>query len=164
MARLVLVCGSTVAGKTTYSISLAKQMDAVKFSVDPWMQTLFSKDMKSLDVEWLMERVARCHEQIWEVSAQILMLQGRVVLDLGFTTKAHRELFRLKAEELGIKPELHYINTPLDVRIKRIKQRNANRDPELYSFEVTDLMFNFMEPKFEVPDEIELENGVTVTI
>jgi len=46
MAKLILVCGSTGAGKTTYSISLAQKIEAVKFSIDPWMQTLFSKDIE----------------------------------------------------------------------------------------------------------------------
>ena len=70
MARLVLVCGSTGAGKTTYSMCLAEEAGAVRFSIDPWMQRLFSDDMESLDYSWIMERVDRCHEQIWEVSRQ----------------------------------------------------------------------------------------------
>ena len=159
MTRLVLVCGATGAGKTTYSISLAKELDAVRFSIDPWMHRLFSKDMKSLDFDWVMERVSRCQEQIWEVSKQIIALQGNVILDLGFTTKAHRQDFITKASEVGAHSELHYLNVPVGVRKDRVEQRNIDRDPELYSFEVTDIMFDFMEPKFEPPDEQELKNG-----
>ena len=40
---------------------------------------------------------------------------------------------------------------------------NERKTPELYAFEVTDMMFNFMEPKFEVPEADELINGHTVT-
>jgi len=87
MARLILVCGPTGVGKTTYSLSLSKEIGAIRFSIDPWMQTLFAKDMTSLDYEWMIERVNRCYEQIWQVSEQILTLNGKVVLDLGFTTK-----------------------------------------------------------------------------
>lgn len=162
MTRLILVCGSTGAGKTTYSISLANEIDAVKFSIDPWMQTLFSKDMKSLNFEWLMERVSRCHEQIWDVSKQILTLQGNVILDLGFTTKLQRQMFVAKAKEIGVNPELHYLDVSADVRKERVKHRNVSKEPELYSFEVTDIMFNYMEPKFEAPDAVELENGCTI--
>ena len=43
MARLILVCGPTGVGKTTYSISLAKEIEAIRFSIDHWMQTLFLK-------------------------------------------------------------------------------------------------------------------------
>ena len=162
MARLILVCGPTGVGKTTYSLSLAKESGAIRFSIDPWMQTLFSKDMVSLDYSWMIERVKRCCEQIWEVSEQILTLSGNVVLDLGFTTKEQRDLFSNRAEELGINAEIHYLDAPKDIRRKRIKKRNLEKDPSVYAFEVTDMMFNFMEPRFEVPSQEELEHGCTI--
>lgn len=163
MARLVLVCGPTGAGKTTYARSLSKEIGAVRFSIDPWMQTLFAKDMTTLDYAWMMERVHRCYEQIWDVSAQILALDGHVILDLGFTTKAQRNLFSDRAKVLDIQAEVHYVDAPKAVRRKRIAKRNAEKDPAVYAFEVTDMMFNFMEPRFEVPDQEELQNGRKVT-
>jgi DNA polymerase III delta prime subunit len=60
MARLVLVCGPTGVGKTTHSLSLADEIKGVKFSIDPWMQTLFSKDMTELDFEWMMPLFSFC--------------------------------------------------------------------------------------------------------
>jgi len=162
MARLILVCGPTGVGKTTHSLSLANEIKAIKFSIDPWMHTLFSKDMTSLDFEWMMERVHRCSEQIWQVSEQILALNGSVILDLGFTTKAQRDIFAHRARELGINPEIHYLNASKDTRKQRVDKRNTEKDPSVYVFEVTDMMFNFMEPRFEVPDEEELKNGRTI--
>ena len=162
MARLILVCGPTGAGKTTYSLSLSKEIDAVRFSIDPWMQTLFSKDMTSLDYSWMIERVNRCYEQIWEVSEQILSLNGNIILDLGFTTKEERKHFFDLSKGLNIEPEIHYLDASKDIRKKRIEKRNIEKDPSIYSFEVNDMMFNFMEPKFEIPDQKELENGCKV--
>ena len=162
MKRLILVCGPTGAGKTTYSISLAKEIDAIRFSIDPWMQTLFSKDMVSLDYSWMIERVNRCYEQIWEVSQQILEINNSVVLDLGFTTKAQRDTFREKAKKLNLDAELHYLNATPDVRKQRVEKRNTEKDPTVFSFEVTDMMFNFMEPRFEIPDQDELKHGCSV--
>jgi len=123
------------------------------------MQTLFSKDMINLDFEWMMERVNRCSEQIWQVSEQILAINGNVILDLGFTTKAQRDIFANRARELGINPEIHYLDASKDTRKQRVDKRNTEKDPSVYTFEVTDIMFNFMEPRFEVPDEEELKNG-----
>ena len=163
MARLILVCGPTGAGKTTYSLSLSKEVEAIRFSIDPWMQTLFSKDMTSLDYSWMIERVNRCYEQIWQVSEQILTINGNVVLDLGFTTKSQRDIFSERAKELGIDSEIHYLDASKDVRRKRIEKRNIEKDPNVYAFEVTDVMFNFMEPKFEVPNQEELKNGCKVS-
>jgi len=162
MARLILVCGPTGAGKTTYSLSLSKEIGAVRFSIDPWMQTLFSKDMTSLDYSWMIERVNRCYEQIWQVSEQILSLNGNVILDLGFTTKEQRVLFSERAKALNIDSEVHYLDAPKDIRKKRIEKRNIDKDPSVYSFEVNNMMFNFMEPRFEAPDQKELENGFKV--
>lgn len=164
MKRLILVCGATGAGKTTYSLSLAKQISAVRFSIDPWMQTLFSKDMTSLDFSWMMERVERCSTQIWEVSQQILMVGGNVILDLGFTTKAQRSVFVDKAAAMGVESELHYVQASPALRRQRVEKRNAQKDPSVYAFEVTDMMFDFMEPRFEVPDSDELLNGLTVSV
>lgn len=162
MARLLLVCGPTGAGKTSYSLSLAKEIGAVRFSIDPWMQTLFAKDMTSLDYSWMIERVGRCYEQIWEVGEQVLKLGGSVVLDLGFTTREQRARFVNKAKTIGLEAEVHYLEAPLGIRKQRVKQRNLEKDPAVYSFEVTDMMFNFMEPKFEVPSDEELKNGCKV--
>ncbi|MFD2177503.1 AAA family ATPase [Veronia pacifica] len=164
MARLILVCGPVGAGKTTYSMSLCAEIKAVKFSIDPWMQALFAKDMDSLDFSWIMERVNRCHEQIWEVCEQILSLDGSVVLDLGFTTRVQRDVFVNKSRALNIEAEIHYLDVPTETRRQRVANRNVEKDPKVYSFDVTDMMFNFMEPKFEVPDASELANGRKVIV
>jgi len=162
MARLILVSGPSGAGKTTYSQSLSKEVEAVLFSIDPWMQTLFSKDMTSLDYEWMIERVNRCYEQIWQVSKQILALNGNVILDLGFTTKAQREVFSDRAKEMNLNSELHYLDVPTNIRKQRIAKRNHEKDPAVFAFEVTDVMFDFMETIYEVPDQDELEFGLKV--
>ena len=164
MNKLIIVCGLTGAGKTTYSIELCDKLGAIRFSIDPWMQTLFSKDMKSLDFSWMMERVERCQSQIWEVSKQILFNNGVVVLDLGFTTKSQRALFVEKATEIGIDVEIHYLETPLDIRKQRVKKRNTEKDPSVYAFEVTPEMFEFMEPRFEQPTDDELRDGSVTVI
>lgn len=162
MARLILVCGPTGVGKTTYSLSLAKEIEAIRFSIDPWMQTLFSQDMTTLDFTWMMERVNRCYEQIWKVSEQILAIHGNVILDLGFTTKEQRDMFSNRARALNIDPEIHYLDATTDTRKQRVDKRNKEKDPSVYTFEVTDMMFEFMEPRFEIPDKIELKNGCKI--
>ena len=164
MNKLIIVCGQTGAGKTTYSVKICNELNAIKFSIDPWMQTLFSKDMRSLDFSWMMERVERCQKQIWEVSEQVLKSGGSVVLDLGFTTKLQRQLFVEKADQIGIFAEVHYIKASVETRRKRVKKRNSEKDPTLYAFEVTDEMFDFMEPRFESPGEDELKNGKEISI
>ena len=162
MTRLILVCGPTGSGKTTYSLSLAKEIDAIRFSIDPWMQTLYADDMNSIDYDWMIERVHRCYEQIWQVSNQILAIGNNVILDLGFTTKEQRDIFANRAKQIELNPEVHYLDVPKEIRKKRVEQRNIEKDPAVYALEVTDVMFEFMEPKFEIPNENELSYGCVI--
>jgi predicted kinase len=145
-------------------MALAKEIDVIRFSIDPWMQTLFAKDMQSLDYAWILERVERCHQQIWEVAEQILQLNGNVILDLGFTTQKHRDRFKQLSKAAKVEAEIHYLEVPVAVRKQRVKQRNADKDPFLYCFEITDFMFDFMERKFEPPADAELINGRTIIL
>lgn len=162
--KVVLVCGPVGAGKTTYSIALAKEINAIRFSIDPWMQTLFAKDIKSLDYAWILERVERCHQQIWEVAEQILQLNGNVILDLGFTSRKDRDRFKALGKSVNVDTEIHYLQAPIVVRKRCVKQRNADKNPSLYSFEITDFMFDFMEGEFEPPVASELVNGRTIIL
>lgn len=128
------------------------------------MKALFEKDMPGLDYAWISERVDRCCEQIWETSRQILKLGGNVVLDLAFRSAAQRALFTTRAAQLGLRAELHYLDVPVSLRRQRVDKRNAEKDPDVFSFEVTDFMFNFMEPHFEEPGAQELEHGRRVCV
>ena len=42
--KIHMVCGSTGAGKTTYSMKLENALPAVRFSIDEWMMELFWPD------------------------------------------------------------------------------------------------------------------------
>ena len=84
-------------------------------------------------------------------------------MDLGFTTKDQRAVFVERAKALGINAEVHYLDAPADVRRKRVEKRNNEKDPTVYSFDVDDMMFDFMEPRFEIPDAEELKYGCTVS-
>lgn len=153
--RLIMVCGCTGAGKTTYSLALAAELKAVRFSIDPWMQTLFGPDMEELDYDWMIARVLRCYDQIWDVAAQILQTGGTAILDLGFTERQQRDMFYRRARDIGVEAELHFLDVATDIRQQRVQQRNTEKDPAVYMFEVTDFMFDFMETRFEHPSSDE---------
>ncbi|MFT5047054.1 MAG: putative kinase [Porticoccaceae bacterium] len=102
------------------------------------MQTLFASDMTTLDFIWMMERVQRCYEQIWQISEQILNMGGNVVLDLGFNTKEQRDAFFKRGIELSINAELHYLDVPQNIRKRRVDTRNQEKDRSVFAFEVTD--------------------------
>lgn len=117
--KVILVCGPVTDDNSTYSIALARQYNGVRFSIEQWMKNMFLKDATTLDSAWMMERVERCHLQIWELCEQILSVKGNVVLDLGFARKKHIKKFIQFAESVGAEYELHRLATTDDNRNER---------------------------------------------
>ena len=76
------------------------------------------------------------------------------VLDLGFTTKAHRDKFRELGKAAGLSVAVHFVDVPADERWRRVEQRNAQQG-ETYSLKVDRGMFDFMEGLWEPPSEAE---------
>ena len=164
MPRLILVTGKTGAGKTTYSLRLEREISAVRFSIDPWMQNLFGPDvdMNNPDYDWMIERVHRCYTQIWDTASRILQTGGNVILDLGFTEKSQRRQFIDQASSMDVVAEVHYLKRDSATRRQWVSKRNIEQDPQVFAFEVTDQMFEFMEPRFEEPSAAELETGKVI--
>ena len=160
--RVNLVSGSTGAGKSTYARALAEERQAVRFSIDEWMNNLYWPDQKpSADYRWAIERVERCERQIWASALEVLRCGRDVVLDLGFTEKRQRARFAELAMEVGAELVTYYVAADADVRRTRVRQRNEEKR-ETFEFEVTDDMFDFMEGIFEPPTDD--EPGVLLTV
>ena len=154
MGNIHLVLGPQGAGKSTYARQLAQQESAVRFSIDEWMQSLFGPDLpKALSLSWIMERVQRCEKQIWSITAQISQAGGNVVLDLGFTKIESRKAFRQLAADIGAEVQLHVLDAPYATRKERVMNRNTEKG-ETYSFEVTPMMFDFMEKFARAVEEL----------
>jgi predicted kinase len=156
MEDIHLVFGSQGAGKSTYSRQLVQSTGATCFSIDEWMNELYSPDMpKPLNFAWIMERVKRCESRIWQTAKDVAQNGGNVVLDLGFMKVKNRLEFSNLAREAGLTVHMHYVTAPLELRRHRVLARNATRG-ETFSFEVTPQMFDFMEQQFEPPTQPEL--------
>ncbi len=154
-ADIILIVGSTGAGKTTYARRLADELGAVRFSIDEWMIGLFWADSpQPIEFAWTMERVERCEAQIFAMVRQLAARGVPAVLDLGFTTKAHRDKFRALAVEAGLSAAVHFIDVPADERWYRVNRRNKERG-ETYAMQVDRQMFDFMDAMWEPPLEAE---------
>ncbi len=146
------LCGQSGAGKTSLGNRLKEhEGPALLYSVDRWMNRLFTPDLVELDMQWIAERVLRVEEQILEVAAQALDAGISVILDLGFQSRNQRERAYRWAAGREARFVLHYLDVPVEVRRRRVLQRNSERRPEVYSFEVTEFMFDVMEQYFEEP-------------
>lgn len=162
MSKVHIVFGPQGAGKSTYSMKFSKEVNGIHLSIDQWMWKLYGDDMPTpLNLKWIMERVERCEQQIWEVSKQITASGADVILDLGFTKMAKRTLFTSLAKEQNLETQIHYISAPLDIRRKRVLDRNIEQG-ETFSFEVTPGMFDFMENEFHQPSDKELSGAIII--
>lgn len=158
-ADLVLVVGCTGAGKTTYARQLADELCALRCSIDEWMMALFWADSpQPIQFQWTMERVNRCEAQIFAVAQQAAARGVPVVLDLGFTTKAHRDKFRALAAGAGLSAAVHFLDVPVDERWYRVNRRNQERG-ETFAMTVDKAMFDFIEGLWEPPAEAEWAEG-----
>ncbi len=161
-----LVCGSTGAGKTTYALRLSEQLGAVRFSIDEWMTALFWMDSpQPLDPSWSMARVERCYEQIWATASQVSARRIPCVLDLGLTRRESRARLAKLARDAGLTVQLHFVDVPVEERWRRVAARNSEKGGlHQLRFEVTREMFDYVEGRWEPPDDEEMRacHGVTI--
>jgi len=162
MAKIILICGLVGAGKSTYARGLALSNDAIRFSVDEWMTTLFQADWPDdLNYNWAMERIDRIEDQMWQMVIQHMENDISVVMDLGLLKKDHRQKFYDLAAAQNYKLETHLVEADKDIRWERVQKRNSEKG-KTYSLQVNREMFDFCENLFERPDSEELRNGVII--
>jgi len=162
MTTIHMIYGRQGAGKTTYALALAKQEQAIRFSIDEWMGELYGPDLpQALDFSWIMERVKRCEHRIWQTALAITDAGNSVILDLGFMKTQDRTSFLSLANHHNLATQLHFVTATHDLRRQRVISRNTSKK-ETFSFEVTPEMFDFMETQFEPPNPQELKASIHI--
>lgn len=155
-AVLHLIAGSTGAGQTTYAMALAAREGGVRLSIDEWMTALYTPDQPARpDFAWMVERVDRCEDRMWDVARQVALLGKPAVIDCGLTRASHRAKWAAWAAAAGLPVRLHHLDVPREERWRRVQARNAERGAT-YRLEVTPGMFEFVEGLWEPPTEAEM--------
>ncbi len=159
MEQLHFICGPQGAGKSTRARKLATELDAVVFAIDDWMIQLYGPDLpQPPDFGWIMARVRRCEDLIWQLAQAVVHAGGRAVLDIGFMTAADRLRFRHLADTAGLSWRLHPVTAPVDIRRQRVAQRNVDRG-DTFALVVTPQMFDAMEGRYQAPETSEFSAG-----
>lgn len=159
---LHLISGLPCAGKSTYAAELQRRRDAVHFSLDRWLITLFGR--YSVEIDGYSEHVRRvyaCRDVIWSCAAELLVRGADVILDDGFFRRDDRRRFTAAARELGAPSTIHFIDTPPDVLRARLAARNQN--PGEYHFEITLDALNAFLAFYEAPSDDEGAEIVVVS-
>ncbi len=105
------------AGKTTLAKQLETEHHALRLTPDEWMMPLFGWgefENKREVVEALL----------WQVAARALLLGVNVVLDYGLWGRSERGEYRARAEALGARVRLHFLDVPKAELWRRIEARN----------------------------------------
>lgn len=119
MSTLFLLVGLPGSGKTTLARRLEREQRALRLTPDEWMNPLFGAG-ESEGKRWVLES-----ELLWGVAVRALTLGVNVVLDYGCWSREERDLFRVRAADLGAAFELHVLDAPLEVLWARLEARNA---------------------------------------
>ncbi|HEX7152770.1 MAG TPA: AAA family ATPase [Thermoanaerobaculia bacterium] len=157
MARIHLIVGPVGAGKSTFALQLAAQHDAVRFNLDEWMPRLFSPDRPATGViEWYVERAARCVDQIWSVTQQLLGLGIDVVLEIGLIRRHEREALYARVDAEAFDLTIYVLDAPRELRRERVAHRNIARGAT-FAMEVPPHIFELASNLWEPPTDVECD-------
>lgn len=121
-AKLIIVCGLPGSGKTTHAKQLEAKLSAIRFCPDEWM------DVLSVDI-WDENMRGRIETLQWQVGQELLTLGVSVIIEWGTWGRSERDALRLRARELGVAVELHYLSAPVDILFDRIQRRGLENPP-----------------------------------
>jgi predicted kinase len=139
--------GLPASGKTTLAKRLEVEHDALRLTKDDWMMRLFGWGDYG-DKREVVESL------LWEVGARALQLGVNVVLDYGLWARVERDEYRARAEALGARAELRFLDVPEDELFRRMAARNSRRDPS--DVPITAEQLREYLPMFQRPTEEEL--------
>ena len=121
-ARLIIVCGLPGSGKTTHARQLQAELRAIRLCPDEWMSAL------SLDI-WDEGRREKIEALQWELGQELLIQGLTVIIEWGTWGRSERDALRLRARELGVSVELHYLSAPVEVLFDRVQLRGMENPP-----------------------------------
>ncbi|WP_257459188.1 AAA family ATPase [Archangium lipolyticum] len=155
MARLHLLVGPVAAGKSTFALQLGQRHRGVHLNLDEWMARLFSPDRPDFGVmDWYVERTARCIEQIWRLTTNMIDVGTDVILEIGLLQRCDRERLYERVDARGYDLTVYVLDAPRELRRERVQQRNHEKG-ETFSMVVPPHIFELASDMWEPLDEDE---------
>ncbi|XQQ06637.1 MAG: AAA family ATPase [Leptolyngbya sp. IPPAS B-1204] len=152
---LYLMCGLPCSGKTTFASQLAKEKNALVFSLDKLVLSFFPEED---NFETHRKYVQRVQDAFFPIVSDLLWHGCSIVMDFPAHTRNERDQLRQLAIQAKVKTQLYYLQADLETIAQRIQQRNAAlKDGEYY---IPGWLFTMIIEKLEPPDVS--ENAIEV--
>ncbi len=148
---LVFFCGKMGAGKSTLSMRMAEEMNAVRISEDDWLTALYPGEID--DFNDYRRYSARMKPLLAAHVRSILNAGTSVVMDFPGNTPAQRAWFREIFDADRIPHRLIHLDIDDDVCLQRLGIR-AQQEPARAKFD-TEEMFRHVSSFFQPPSDQE---------
>lgn len=155
MPTLHIIEGPVGAGKTTYALTLGRDLGTPPLVLDTWMANLFQADRPETDIwPWYAERKARCVFEIMALATSTLDHGRDAIVELGLIQVDDR-LKLYAALDLQNRAYLvHVLDTPREERQRRVAKRNVDQG-ETFAMHVTEDIFALASDMWEPVGEDE---------
>jgi predicted kinase len=121
---LIFFCGKMGSGKTTRSMGLAQERNAVILSEDEWLESLYPKQIFSL--EDYIKYSSLLKPQMKNLVQSILIAGTDVVMDFPANTISQREWFKDIFSEIEAPHVLIFIDASNELCLSRIEKKRKD--------------------------------------
>ena len=155
--KLTYFCGKMAAGKSTRSIELAAQTNAVLLSEDAWLAQLYPDQIKTIadyaHYAGLLKQPMKSHV------INILETGTDVVMDFPANTVSQRQWFQSLIAESQCEHVLVYVQASDEQCLENLSRRRAEQ-PHRAAFDTEDV-FRKMAGYFQPPSD---DEGLTIQL
>lgn len=154
MAKVILICGKLCSGKSVYTERIKKEENAVVFSCDELMLSLFDEYLGDKHDEIS----ANVQAYLYKKAVETVRAGANVILDWGYWIRARRQEACRLFEENGVEYEWHYIDVSEETWKRNIEKRNAAyHDGAKGVYYVDEGLLEKLQSLFEEPERGEMD-------